>query len=315
MGTSLPGLTLISVSPQGSSLGPILFLLYINDFPQCLSSTVCHLFADDTTVYATGKTLKEAESNLQAELYNISDWFTRNRLSLNVPKSCAMVFDQSRGEKAVNLSVNNHVLTQETSTKLLGVVIDDKLNWSQHITYLVSKLSPKVSLLSRLKHTLSPALLNTVYKSIIQPLFDYCDTVWGDCSKSQQLILQRLQNRAARIITGDFDYTHSVTSLIQNLGWTKLAERRQFHISTLMYKSLNEMAPNYLQSKFIKRNTVHSLNTRSSLNGDLHLPRPRTEKFKQSLSCKGPFSWNSLPISTRQADDLSDFKTKYLSQT
>ena len=212
----------------------------------------------------------------------------------------------------MNLSVNNHPLSQETSVKLLGVQIDEKLNWSQHITYLVSKISPKISLISRLKHALSPALLNTVYKSIIQPLFDYCDTVWGYCFKSQQYILQRLQNRAARIITGNFDYTQSATDLIQNLGWTKLAERRKFHTSILSFKSLNGMAPSYLQSKFVKRNTVHDLNTRSSMAGDLHIPRPRAVKYKQSLSYKGPYTWNSLPRSVREADDLCDFKVKYM---
>ena len=124
-------------------------------------------------------------------------------------------------------------------------------------------------------------------------------------------MLQRLQNRAARIITGDYDYTHSVSDLIEKLGWDKLADRRKFHISTLMYKTINGQAPKYLQTKFNKTNTVHDINTRSYCSGDLYIPRPRIEKFRQSLAYKGAMTWNSLPRQTKQARSLAEFKTLY----
>ena len=299
--------------PQGSSLGPILFLLYINDFPKCLIETKCHLFADDTTIYARGNTKDAAKQGLQNDLNRASKWFTENRLTLNIPKSCSMLFGQNNknDNSCLDISVNGEILEQKSSLKLLGIIVDNNLKWCSHVHYLVSKISPKIGLLSRLRHVLANDLLNTVYLTTIKPLFDYCDTVWGHCCSSYKLILQRLQNRAARIVSGNFDFKTSVSGLIQKLGWKNLAENCHYHSSLLMFKCMNDLAPEYLSTRFTRVHATHSHGTRHSLNGHLRIPRPKTEKYKQSLSFKGPHVWNNLPPKLKNSESIHAFKRSY----
>ena len=212
------------------------------------------------------------------------------------------------GKDETTLILNGCKMTSETSVKLLGVIIDSTLSWCSHVDHIVAKVSPKIGLLSRLRHILPSHLLNTIYTTIILPYFDYCDTVWGNCCKKYQIILQRLQNRCARIVTGNFDFTVSPSSLLQTLGWLSLEKRRTIHLGSLMFKCMNGMAPQYLTDKFRCANDVHDRNTRNSTNNNLYVPRPRTEKFKQSLAFAGSKTWNSLPTDVREAGSLQCFK-------
>ena len=126
---------------------------------------------------------------------------------MNIDKSGIMAIGSNRRlpDQQIEVKIDDVSLKQETVVKLLGVSIDPNLKWETHINSIIAKLAPKIGLLSRLRQTLSHHLLDTVYKSIIQPHFDYCDTVWGNCKKQHQDLLQRLQNRAARIVTCVFD--------------------------------------------------------------------------------------------------------------
>ena len=127
--------------------------------------------------------------------------------------------------------------------KLLGVTIDENLNFSEHVSQLISKISPKIALLNRLRHMLDIKTLNNVYLTIVQSLFDYCLTVWGNCPNVYRDQIQKLQNRAAHTIFGNFDYTSSVLNMIHELRWMNIHQRYQYFILLLMYKCLNNQAP------------------------------------------------------------------------
>ena len=215
------------------------------------------------------------------------------------------------GDDETSVTLKGKSLSFVTESKLLGVVVDSNLSWCSHINYIVSKVSPKIGLLGRLRFSLPSNLLTVVYNSIIVPYFDYCDTVWGNCCQKYKNILQRLQNRCARIVSGNFDYTVSPKLIIEELGWQQLEERRRFHLATLTYKCLNSAAPQYLANKFTFCNQIHQRNTRSHKNQNLYVPRPRTEKFKQSLSFIGAKTWNMLPTEVRSADSVHVFKNRY----
>ena len=149
--------------------------------------------------------------------------------------------------------------------------------------------------------------LINVYHSLVQPHFDYCNEVWGNCNKGLSDKLQKLQNRAARILMSA-GYDSNLDDLFRALGWRKLCHQRLDKKSIMMYKTLNGMTPEYLRSSFVFRDNLnyHLRNTENTLT----LPQPRTDYLKKSFSYSGAQLWNSLPIELRQATSLNDFKTK-----
>ena len=119
--------------PQGSVLGPLLFLLYVNDITESSNILKFFLFADDTTLFYSDKTNAETENTLNTELHKISDWLAANKLSLNVGKSNFIIFSLGNNKKSLNILINNLPVSEKTVTKYLGILMDNKLNWKQHI--------------------------------------------------------------------------------------------------------------------------------------------------------------------------------------
>ena len=196
-------------------------------------------------------------------------------------------------------------IKRSTNIKLLGVIIDEHLNFSEHISYLIKKISPKIALLHRLRQFLDSDILNNVYKAIIQSHFDYCISVWGNCPQIYRSKVQKLQNRSARAVLGNFDYTASASAMVTELGWMSVDQRFDYFIDILMYKCLHGIAPQYLISQF---KYVQS-STRSSERRDLVVPHPNIEIFKRSFIHRGPKNWNDICYNIREASSINSFKS------
>jgi len=145
-----------------------------------------------------------------------------------------------------------------------------------------------------------------MYTSLVQPHFDYCSEIWGCCNKTLSIKLQELQNRVARILLRA-SYDTNADSIIDKLGRRKLDTQRQINKATMVYKSLNGLAPNYLRSKFTARSNVSSYSLRDT-NGKLAIPLLRTNFMRNRFSYSGAFLWNSLPVELRQANSLGTFR-------
>ena len=168
--------------PQGSNLGPLLFLLFSNDIPNCLTTSSCNLYADDTIIYMSGKDPDLVQMALQHDVNRLIKWFEHNKLTLNVEKSCTISMGTRQKLNSIcldDISINGTALSKVNQAKYLGVTIDKTLNWEAHINNLCIKISPKVELLRRIKYKLNKAQLIDIYGSIIQPHIDYCITLWG----------------------------------------------------------------------------------------------------------------------------------------
>ena len=301
-------LNVIMGVPQGSNLGPILFLLFVNDFPDCLKCTTCNLFADDTAIYCHGSHITDINTTLQTDVLNSTKWFSDNMLTLNIDKSCTIAIGTQKrlSNNNLNILAENNLLTNVNKVKYLGVTIDKNLNWNDHVSTLCAKISPKIGLLRKLKYKIPKDQLITIYQSIIQPHFDYAISVWGQTSKSNINALQRLQNRAARIITGIYDWTESVSKLITALGWMTIEQRVKYFTLILTYKCLNGKAPSYLTDTFTIHESVY--NTRLCDGFNLTPPKVNIELFKHSFLFTGSVGFNSLPKHLKQCSTLTAFK-------
>ena len=298
--------------PQGTCLGPILFLIYVNDFQSHVSNASSIMYADDTTLICTGKNIDELEQNINGSINQAVSWYKQNRLIINSGKSKLMCVGSAQRLRAVEGSIEAYIDEVSLNTcqliKLLGVKFDNSLSFSEQVKYVTDKVAPKIGVLHRLRQILDEHSLNIVYISTIQCIFDNCLTVWGNCPNVYLNQIQRLQNRAARAVLGDFDYTHSVSDMIAKLGWMKIKQRLTYFTCILMFKCLNNMAPVELCNAFTYLKDVSTINTRSIASEKLCVPKPNCEMFRKSLCYRGASMWNKLPIELRNIINIGSFK-------
>ena len=296
--------------PQGTILGPILFLIYINDFSNLSPDSTIFKYADDATIDCHSNNPSLLNTKMQLALSNTTEWLKMNRLVINPEKSTFIILGHKSKIRDINFSlhINGAVLPQCSSTKLLGIIIDEHLCWDSHIQHLLKKLSPKLGLLRRLSYIFPREVLTLLYLSIIQPHLDYCISIWGTCSRGNILTLQKIQNRAARIVTCNYDYSISSRSIIKDLGWMNIDQRHFYFTSILMYKSLNSLTSDTISNRFTKCEQIHNYFTRSSSNLSLHPPKPRTNYLKHCLSYNGVMCWNKLPLTIKNFKTFNSFK-------
>ena len=197
-------------------------------------------------------------------------------------------------------------MEQVSSTKSLGVHIDQNMNWECHIQNICKKIASALGAIKRIRHLIPFNILINVYDALVQPHFNYCSVVWGNCGSGLSEKLQKLQNRAARILMCA-NYDSNINELFRALGWRKLKYQRLESAAIMMYKSLHGMTPEYLSSRFVSRNDVTSYRLRNTEN-KLALPQPRTNYLKKSFSYRGAGLWNSLSSDLRAATSLHNFK-------
>ena len=185
--------------PQGSVLGPLLFLVYVNDLADVLKNCQASLFADDTAIYCSSQTAIDLEAKLNEDLNHVKDWLNKHRLTLNIKKSKLMLIGGQKRLKLlgqVNLNIDDENIEQTGHYKYLGVVINENPTWSDHVDLICSKVSKRLGMIKRIKHLLPKKSREIIFNTIVLPLFDYADVVWGDMNR-----LQIFQNKAAKLIT------------------------------------------------------------------------------------------------------------------
>ena len=301
--------------PQGSILGPLLFLLFINDLPLYTDNVTTDLYADDTTLYDIQDSLEQIENNLQIAINNLHIWCQNNGMILNSAKTKVMLVTTNQKRQRLNndnldLNFNNEPLTMITNEKILGVYVDNNLTWSEHIKRLTKKIASRIWLLSKIKKFLNQTHRVLFYKSYIQPHIDFCNIVWGNSSETNKLKILRLQKRACRVI---LDYNvDDINEAMKTLKIMSVYDRFYLRKAKFMFKVYNNLTPQYISDHFTLRNEVLDTNVslRSSTAGCFVPPKPRTEYFKNSLRYSGCLLWNGLPAHVKNAETTDTFHSR-----
>ena len=300
--------------PQGSVLGPLLFLLYINDFSKSAPDLDFHLFADDSNLFCSHKSLQCLEAKVNVELNNVNNWLCVNKLSLNIDKSNFVIFhpSQKKVQYPINLIINNKILEEKKYVKYLGIIMDCNLNWKQHIHELSKKVSRSIGILSKLRHYVPQSILIQIYYSIVFPFLIYGVLIWGNTYKTNIYPLVILQKKAIRIIT--FSHFQSHTSpLFKKFNLLKLPDIVYLYTAVFMHQFHKGNLPEKFNNYFTLVSNQHSYNTRLASKATFILPLVRTNYGLFNIRFCGPKVWNSIEESLKSLSKFS-FKKKLKQQ-
>ena len=234
--------------PQGSVLGPKLFILYINDICEVSKIMQFVLFADDTNFFCSGNDLNCLAEKITNEMLKLKKWFNQNKLSLNLKKTKFMVFSNLKQEEVV-LSIDGVDIERVNEFKFLGVVLDDKLTWKNHIAHVKSKVAKSLFILNKVKYDLEISIMRMLYCTLVLPYFMYCLEVWGNTYKSNIIPLILLQKRALRIIHKE-DYRAHTNRLFILSRLLKIMDLVELRTLLVVHKAKNRELPEQLQKLF-----------------------------------------------------------------
>ena len=284
---------LFSYSPNELEELQLLFLSYINDLPDSVKSKV-RVFADDTIVYLTVKSTQDAQT-LQNDLFSLenseSDW----SMEFN-PDKCE-ILRISRKKYPVLFPYKLHGIELKTTeaAKYLGVTISKDLSWTNHINNITSKASNSLRFIKRNIKTSNKKVKETAYKTYVRPQLEYCSTVWHPWQKYLIYKIEQVQRSAARYVCNDYNYTSSVSQMLNNLKWQTLEQRRNISNVVLLYK---------IQNNLVWVDHHHLTPTR---NLNYLVPYSRTQYHSNSFFPRSIRLWNGLSVSLQASPSIGIF--------
>ena len=290
--------------PQGSIIGPKLFTLYINDICNVSKLLRFILFADDTNIFYSGNDLDIMCKLLSDELEKLHVWFCVNKLSLNVNKTKYMIFSNVKHKQNSELRIQNVYIEKVPSIRFLGVIIDQQLNWKEHINSVKAKLSRSIGIIYRASVSLDVKSLRILYCSLCLPYLNYCVEVWGNTYSTNILPIVILQKKVLRVINKVHRLEHS-DSLFSKSNLLKFNDIIKLKTCMILYKAVNKSLPKNLQKHY--NEIVPVYNTRNKF----ILKYARTTLKSMCVSIKGSKLWNAICDKLKSCKNVYTFKKIY----
>lgn len=297
-------LTILAGVPQGSILGPILFNLFINDIFMFILNGNLHGFADDQTISGHADTLEQLKYILCSESNIAINWLKENKMIVNPSKFQAIVLSKSKKSVDTIFEIDQYQIKSSEYVKLLGITIDDKLTFDEHVSKLCKRAGGQLNQLYRFKNYLSPLAKKLSINSFINSNFNYCPLVWNFMSASNSKKVEKVQERALRFlhdILADTPYE----DLLVLSGKTNMFVSRLKCLCTEIYKTVNNLSPKYMKDIFYQSNLRRS----ARLKYNIEVQKHKQVSFgKRSLRILGPMIWNILPTEIKSSSNLQSFK-------
>lgn len=275
--------------PQGSVLGPILFLIYINDISKNIYSTV-RLFADDCVLYRQINT-SEDSNILQADLSKISLWCEQWQMEINVSKTKAMTFTRSSNVQFTSYFMNNLCIENVNTLKYLGVHLSSNLTWNDHIDEIISKASKTLGFIRRNLYSANQSTKLLAYTSLVRSKMEYASIIWNPNQTYLINKLESLQNKAARFITKNYSRTSSITAIKDSIQLPSLEKRRMLALLSHFHRMYH--TPSSFTASHIK--PPHQIFPRLDHPFKVRPMFARTNLLRQSPLFLAIYHWNKLP--------------------
>ena len=292
-------------APQGSVLGPLLYIIFANDMPKSMKFTNSIMFADDTTVFITGRNLKFLFQKMNDDLNRLHKWFIDNSLVLNLEKSYFVIFKTKNklSNHQGNLVIGGVNVKQATSVKFLGVHMDQHLDWNTHCQFLLSKLAIGTYSLYMMKNMLPYFSQKTIYSTNVESHLLYGISAWGPMlnrSNLKKLIVK--QNNAIRAVS-NIKRRVRILPYYKKGGFLKLEDLIANSLLKLSYRYTNDILPQRIVNIFEFRN--HDHNTRN--NNNPRTPHHTLEIYNKSFLARAPHLWMNIPQLIKNKGTIKTF--------
>ncbi len=289
--------------PQGSVLGPLLFLIYINDLPACVSSSTTRLFADDSLIYKRISTPDDSLS-LQKDLDALQEWEAKWLMRFNASKCQVLQVTNKRKIIPASYTIHGQILEVVDSAKYLGINIDSRLNFNAHIDSVTKKANSTRAFLSRnIKHC-NRKVKEAAYTMFVRPTVEYASSVWDTHTQRNTKKVEQVQRSSARFVMGDFDRTSSVTAMLKDLHWPSLQDRRLQNRLIMLYKirfGLVDIPWNSYLTQLSSSTRGHQ--------SRFHQPHANSAVYSCSFFPRTIRDWNNLVIDPAKHHSLNAFKS------
>ncbi len=290
--------------PQGSVLGPLMFLIFINDLPEYVTSSHVRLFADDCVLYHQIKTTSDTET-LQRDLDGLQQWESDWQMQFHPQKCQLLRITNKKSPVEGQYNIHGHTLEEVDSAKYLGVTIHRTLNWNHHINNISKRANSTRAFLQRNLRSCPTKTKALCYQTLLRPLMEYSCTIWDPSTQENINKLEAVQRRTARFVNNNYDRTSSVTTMLQSLNWEPLQQRRARYKVIMMYRIVHGLIAIPPSTHLTPRTT----NTRQNRQFSYLVPYARTESYRYSFFPDTIRLWNGLPESMTTCTTLDAFKS------
>ena len=295
--------------PQGSILGPTLFLIYVNDMFKCVNDDL-RLFADDTICMSAGNSIKCVFEKTRENISKLKKWFDANKLTLNLSKTCYSIFHsiaKNIPQEFNSIIFSGTEIKRENTTMYLGLTIDEVLSWKKHIDDLIASLTRYFSLFYHLRNVIPKKMKLQMFHSYVYTKICYGLQCYGSACKTTKKKVQVICNKLLKVIMKK-DSKYSTNKLYKENNLLKIDDMHKYVVLQFVHKSVyaDDNSPETLRTYFVRNDNSHSVRDNLLLN----IPRARNAIVSTTVYWLGASLWNKLPYHIRKEQDIKTFKEK-----